>query len=206
MLRLGVVTDNQDPDNLRRVLVLSVDRGVNTSQWLPRVTGWDGLDSPVPPIGSSVVVADMLSDSTDGVVLGVIQSAGSSNNPIPDKDDQVGSWFGNLAGNLWLAVTGTWQLISTGLIRIQIKSALQPEILLNPNGQIRVSNKLGSITLLPNGYTVFVNPSGTWQINGSAFQINHNTQVSITSPMLTWNGQQVARIGGVDSDGDVTLS
>jgi Type VI secretion system/phage-baseplate injector OB domain len=206
MIRLGIVTDNADPDNLRRVLVASVDRGLNTSRWLPRVTGWDGLDNPIPPIGSTVVVADMLGDSVDGVVIGVLQSAGNSNNPIPDKDDRPGDWYANLMGNLWQVVVGTWKLVTTRDITVTVDSTLSPTVLIKPNGEIKLSNSLGSVTLLPTGYTVFVNPSGTWSVGSGGFMINHDQQVSVNSPMLMWNGQQVARVGGQDSDGDVTLS
>jgi phage baseplate assembly protein gpV len=96
MLRLAVVTDNQDPDGLRRVRVSSADRGVSQSDWLSRITGFCDQDLPVPPLGATVVIAQMEGGSTDELVLGVLQTTTSNAPLLKEKlSDRVERVYGN---------------------------------------------------------------------------------------------------------------
>lgn len=205
MIRLGIVTDTEDPDKMRRVKVVTQDRGNSTSSWVPRVTGFDGEDSPTPPIGSTVIVASMQSDSSDEVILGVLQTA-TSNQAQPIKDPSLGSWFRRVLGDVFASVSGYWQLITLGKITLEIQSTGNPSVTMEPSGSITLRNSLGSVRLLPSGYMQVVDPSGMWGSSSSGLSLNHPTQVSISSPNLSWNGVTVARVGGIDSRGDTTVS
>jgi Type VI secretion system/phage-baseplate injector OB domain len=177
MLRLAIVTDNQDPDNLRRVRVVSADRGISVSDWIGRVTGYCDKDDPVAPIGSTVIVGTLEGGKSDEVVLGVLQTTGS-NPPLnkPKLSDEVTVLYGNRIES----ATNDWQSISEN---VQIQTATGTSIHLNSNGQVTISNSGGTglIVIQPNG------------------------AIEISSPLLSWNGERVAVVGGVDSDGDTTL-
>lgn len=195
MIKLGTVTDNQDPENLRRIQVTTIDRGVSSSQWLNRVTNFDGDDLPLPLIGSTVVVSEVGGDSTEDIILGVLQTA-TTNRPIDDKPDR-GSWWSILkAIKFWV----------NDKFAVESPSQAKPRISLDQNGTITASNSLGSITLYPNGYLTITNPTGVITMGSGGWSINAPGSIDITSTNLTWNGRTISRVGGLDSRGDTTLS
>lgn len=175
MLRLAIVTDNQDPDNLRRIRVCSSDRGVSVSDWISRITGYCDEDSPVPPIGSTVIIGKLEGGSSDEVVLGILQTT-TSNPPLVKT--QLNDLYQIRYGDHVESNVGTWQSVSEAVL---IQTATGYLISLATEGQITLSNSDGQITIQPNG------------------------AIEIQSPMLTWNGERVAVVGGTDSDGDTTL-
>lgn len=195
MIKLGTVTDNQDPEALRRIQVTTVDRGVSSSQWLNRVTNFDGDDLPLPTIGTTVVVSEVGGDSTEDIILGVLQTA-TTNRPIEDKPDR-GDW---------------WALLRSIVFWVNEKFAVEspsqnkPKISLDQNGTITIENSQGSVTLHPNGYLTILNPTGVITSGVSGWTINVPGAININSANLTWNGQTISRVGGVDSRGDITLS
>jgi len=195
MLKIGTVTDNQDPDGLRRIRVTTVDRGVSSSQWLSRVTNFDGDDLPSPMIGSSVIVCEVAGDSTEDVILGVLQTA-TTNRPIEDKPDRESWWS-------ILREIGFWV---NNRFSVQSPSPNKPKISLNRDGTILASNSLGSVVLSPTGYMTVTNPSGVITMGDGVWNILTSGTLNVTSPGFKWNGQTVAVVGGTDSDGDVTLS
>jgi phage baseplate assembly protein gpV len=195
MIKLGTVTDNQDPENLRRIQVTTIDRGVSSSQWLSRVTNFDGDDLPLPLIGSTVVVSEVGGDSTEDIILGVLQTA-TTNRPIEDKPDRE-SWWSILESiKFWV----------NGKFAVESPSQAKPKISLDQNGTITASNSLGSIILYPNGHLTITNPTGVITMGSGGWSINSPGSIDITSTNLTWNGQTISRVGGVDSRGDTTLS
>lgn len=195
MLKIGTVVDNVDPEGRRRVRITTIDRGVSSSQWIPRLTNFDGDDLPVPIIGSSVVVAEISGDSIDDVVLGVLQSA-TTNSPIDDKPDRESWWSVLVEIGFWV----------TRKFTVRSPSPNQPKISLDWDGSIFAENRFGSIRLLPTGYLTITNPDGTITFGASGWVFNSNQPINIQSPSLTWNGQTLAVVGGVDTDGDVTIS
>jgi hypothetical protein len=203
MIRLGVVTDNGDPDGLRRLRVQSIDRGVSTSDWIPRITGWDGSDVGVVPIGSTVVLSDLDGGTEGQVILGVLQT--STSNP-PIKKDEVGSWFGIVAGSLNWLVKGAIEFVADTTVRVATKSETRPTIEIKTDGEILLSNRYGRISLLPTGFMRVVNPLGEWTTTASGSLLTHPTSINITTPNLTYNGVQVAVVGGTDTGGDTTIS
>jgi phage baseplate assembly protein gpV len=195
MIKLGTVTDNQDPENLRRIQVTTIDRGVSSSQWLNRVTNFDGDDLPLPLIGSTVVVSEVGGDSTEDIILGVLQTA-TTNRPIEDKTDRE-SWWGILKSlKFWV----------NDKFAVESPSQNKPKISLDQNGTITASNSLGSIVLYPNGCLTITNPTGVITMGSGGWSISVPGSIDITSTNLTWNGQTISRVGGVDSRGDTTLS
>lgn len=195
MIKLGSVTDNQDPEGLRRIKVTSIDRGVSSSQWLNRVTNFDGDDPPSPIIGTTVVISEVGGDATEDIILGVLQTA-TTNRPIDDKPDRESWWA-------ILKEIGFWV---NSRFTVRSPSPNKPVISLDRDGTITASNTLGSVTLHPTGFTRVTNPLGYFEFGGSGGVISISGPVHITSTDLTWNGARLARVGGVDSDGDTTLS
>ena len=195
MIKLGTVTDNQDPENLRRIRVTTVDRGVSSSQWLNRVTNFDGDDLPLPLIGSTVVVSEVGGDSTEDIILGVLQTA-TTNRPIEDKPDREYWWTILKAIKFWVNTK----------FAVESPSQNRPRISLDQDGTISASNSLGSITLSPNGYLTIVSPTGVITNGANGWSISVPGTININSSDLIWNGQRVSRVGGVDTRGDSTLS
>jgi hypothetical protein len=184
MIKLGTVTDNQDPD-----------RGISSSQWLSRITNFDGDDLPSPMIGSTVAISEVGGDATEDIILGVLQTA-TTNRPIDDKPDRESWWS-------ILKEIGFWV---NRKFTIRSPSPNKPAISLDRDGTITASNTLGTITLLPTGYITVTNPTGILTMGGGGWTIATAGTVAITTPSLKWNGSTVAVVGGVDSDGDVTIS
>lgn len=205
MIRLGVVTDNQDPENLRRIRVVTQDRGASQSQWVQRVTGFEGEDSGVPGIGSTVIIASLQGDTSDEVILGVLQTV-TTNQPQSLKDGSLGSRFLRVLGDTWQSVAGYWEIITSGKASIRVESPNKPKVEIHPSGLITLSNSLGNISLNPTGFITITDPTGTWGSSSSGLSLISPISVSITSPNLSWNGSRVAVVGGTDSEGDVTLS
>lgn len=195
MIKLGTVTDNQDPENLRRIQVTTIDRGVSSSQWLTRVTNFDGDDLPLPLIGSTVVVSEVGGDSTEDIILGVLQTA-NTNRPMEDKPNRESWWSILTAIKFWV----------NDKFAVESPSQAKPKLTLDRDGTIMASNTLGSITLYPNGYITITNPTGVVTMGSGGWSINAPGSINITSANLTWNGQTISRVGGLDSRGDTTLS
>lgn len=162
-LRIGIVTDNNDPEGLRRVKVMSQDRGVSVSDWLQRITNYSDEDLPVPKIGDTVVIGSIDEDTHNDLVLGVLQSQ-SNNSPnrkssLYDLCAQIGYEF----------------LYGCQSFRI-----------VTPGCELEIQD-------------------GKLSINATNIDLNA-TDVAIQSASLTWNGDQVAVVGGIDTRGDTTLS
>lgn len=153
MIRLGIVTDCNDPEGLRRVKVTTSDRGVGQSDWVPRVTAFTDEDLPVPPIGSTVIVANLEDGSTDEVILGVLQT-GRSNRPVKEKA-LLQDWFS--------VMTGLIDWFADGLIRLRSRTRVilecgRSKIELYPDGRIVLANGVSSLTLEPTGDLRFDRP------------------------------------------------
>ena len=195
MLKLGTVTDTNDPDNLRRIKVTSIDRGVSVSNWVSRITLFDGDDLPIPAIGSTVLIGELDSDSTEEINIGVLQSA-TTNKPNLNKS-KLSDWFSDFAVGLFSVFDS---------FKIRSLSANKPTINLSSDGTVLASNTLGSITLQPNGFIRVVNPLGTIEMGASGISLSTSGLVNISSSGLRYNGVQVAIVGGIDSRGDTTIS
>lgn len=194
MLKIGVITDTNDPENLRRVLVSSTDRGISVSNWVQRITLFDGDDLPLPEIGSTVVIGEIDGDATDEVVLGVLQTSLTNK---PNGKTTLMDWVANLYRMLFTAQHS---------ISLKVDSGEKAQIVANDVGDVLLSNQRGSILLKADGYTSITNPQGTISMGPGGISINTPYPVNINSTGLLYNGNQVAVVGGVDSDGDTTLS
>jgi hypothetical protein len=195
MLKIGTVTDNVDPQGFRRIQITTQDRGISSSQWLPRVTNFDGDDTPLPIIGTSVVVAEVGGDSTEDIILGVLQTS-NTNRPIPDKPAGSNWWYLLESVKYWFNNTFT----------ITSPSSSHPTLSLHQDGTIKASNIFGSVVLSPSGYLTITNPTGTLTMGGTGLDIVSSVPIKIDAPSLLWGGQPLARVGGTDTDGDVTVS
>lgn len=190
-LRIGIVVDNNDPDNLRRVKVQSQDRGESVSDWLSRVTGFTNEDLPVPQIGDTVVISSIDDNTHTDIVLGVLTSS-TSNQPLNKKSKQD-----------YLSVTE----YSHKQINSKIDFITRfGNVCMSEDGTIKLFNTLGSITLLPNGYTVITNPSGSITFGSNGLSFTSPMPINFDTPNLTFNGSRVSVVGGTDSRGDTTLS
>ena len=199
-VRIGIVCDNNDPLNLRRVKVTSQDRGSSVSDWIQRITLYDPDDLPVPEIGASLVIASIDDDSNSDIYLGVLQTT-STNQPYKNTDKA--DWITRQPAN-WVSHTGKKALLSA--VEFVVSTLSGNCVKLRTDGGVEIRNSLGSIVLLPSGYCIFTNPSGTYTFSNSGLNINTTTPINITSPSVKINGSEVARVGGSDTGGNTTIS
>lgn len=110
-VELGVVTDNNDPENLRRVKVALASKGGQTNtDWLYRVLFSPAIDPPLPQINQTVIVAFLEGDSHQGIYLG---NTVNQVNPTLGKESAQDDYYDSIPGDR-LQKTAGKHTITTG--------------------------------------------------------------------------------------------
>lgn len=110
-VELGVVTDNNDPENLRRIKVTLASKGAQTNtDWLYRVLFSPAIDPPLPQINQTVIVAFLEGDSHRGIYLG---NTVNQVNPAFDKGSAQDDYYDSTPGDRLQKTTGQ-HTITTG--------------------------------------------------------------------------------------------
>ena len=90
-IEIGIVTDNLDPANLRRIRVTTASKGgLTSSNWLMPVFDCATHDKPLPLIGATVVVGWFGGNPNNGFWLGAI--ANDTNKPFPKENIIDDDW------------------------------------------------------------------------------------------------------------------
>jgi len=114
-LQFAIVTDVEDPLNLRRIKCTTESKGgLTATDWLMPVKVLPYFDPPIPPVGSSVLIAFIDNDPHDGCYLGstinktnpedVDQETPRDDNTqtIPgNSKETIGGWFEELIKDYW---------------------------------------------------------------------------------------------------------
>lgn len=203
---LGVVTNNVDETNARRVKVLNPANPTLESHWLRRLDITKGQDAPVPDIGQTVLVISVEGSSTNGYYLTLCNDT----NPSHNKEDGVNDY--SFQGKSNYDVTVEKSITFTTSSGCSLKLSDNGDIEITAAEKITMSGKridleADTVTNIKSPLinlagnivsTNFTGGAGSAQFSGNVEIINAGS-VSIDS-------KQVATVGAVDSRGDALVS
>jgi phage baseplate assembly protein gpV len=129
-LAFGQVTNTDDPESRRRIKVIT--DGDTETAWLQSIRTHPGLDSPIPKVGDTVVVAYCDGDSHNGGVY-----LGTTHNDIVKPLDKR-----NIDKDYGESVPGDYILDVEGSILIKNKAGAS--IKLTEDGEIVLTDKRGN--------------------------------------------------------------
>ena len=183
----AVVTNNSDPEDLRRIKVTVASKGGQTevAGWLWRLTPDPYSDPPVPRVGQTVAVMFFDGDPHDGCYLGVL-----TNRPNPQRDTYApvlddarsieGDQVEDIQGDRLTDIKGSDSLTVEQTVTIQ--NAAGASIVLNTDGTIAI--------VAPAGIRITCNQEST--INGKAIAVvgaGDNDSEGNGSDTITRSGQ-----------------
>ncbi|BAZ39398.1 hypothetical protein NIES4101_53510 [Calothrix sp. NIES-4101] len=229
-LQIGVVTDNRDPLNLRRIKVAPQSKGgAYTSEWLMHCNPDPQRDAPLPPVGSTVFYQFLDGDPHDGVWLGIAHNQTNPSDPLqtdPTIDSAIeipGNDRRSVAGEATYEVQGgrTEEVGKNYTLKIsdeyQVEIGGEVEITAGDRITIkgiavRLEDTTGAFIEVSGGAVRVGNAAGQdWQLgggSGSAWQWDcAGSAIAVTAASgFSINGKQIAVIGAVDSDGDTIVN
>lgn len=119
-LMFATVTDNNDPNNLRRIKVsLESKGGLVSTDWVMAMRLIPNLDPPLPQVGTSVIVAAIDGDPHDLVWLGPVINATNpqddrQSDPINDSSQMIpGDNREEIKGKSELKIDKSWDITTT---------------------------------------------------------------------------------------------
>lgn len=213
------VTNNDDPENRRRVRVRLAKNPDLESDWIDRQIASPSDDPPVPKVGQTVIVNFYDGDPHRGYYTGAVLNAKNTpqetDNPLIDSARVIeGDRAENIQGNdrQIIGSDRTIQVGKDGLVtvgkKLRLQNAAGAFVELHENGAAIVGGIAGGTVVLGGltaglGYPsdMVITAAGPLVINlaGNPLQILNAAAASI-------NGQQIATIGAIDTDGDTLTS
>jgi hypothetical protein len=212
---LAVVTNNGDPEGLRRVRVALPQAPAIESPWLRRSLPWPYVDPPLPAIGQTVLVFSVDGDTMNGWY----QSVSNEPNPPMGKSDAVADYWDSVPGNRRLGTGGDYASVIDGdesreaqsrVTTLKGKDELRADttIKVEAGQSIRYETDSGaSFELTATGFVVFRDVLGHEIRLGAGGALTWEcTDIRFICNSATINGKQIATIGAVDSRGDSLIS
>ena len=225
-IQIATVTDNVDPQGLRRIRVSrEVQAGVSHSYFVQTGRSQTHTDEPLPPIGSTVLIACCDGNPHDLYVLRTL--CNDKNPPDPRQSDPIIDHSSEIQGNEYKNVTGDRAHQIRGDETIAVGGNLSIQ---SSGGSLKVRSDMGrlnisaqdtinircdsgsSISLLASGAIVLQDSAGrTLTLPGlagspSTFDLN-GTVINVTNANgFTINGASAVVVGALDSRGDVLVN
>lgn len=232
--RLAVVTDNQDPENLRRIRVsLSSQGGVTQSYWIQCGRATSHTDEPLPEIGTTVLIGAIEGNPNE---LYVKRTYCNDTNPPdlnqgnPTKDNTIhipGESRHTIASNSYHGVGGEEERVADGNISITSKGDKitiscpygDIEILATDGGnevvikgsyRVRLEQS-GAYMEAKGGFWEFGNANGQkWQFGGGGNEWKWDAAGAsvrvVNASDFSINGKSATTIDALDSRGDRLVS
>ena len=202
---LGIVTNNQDPENRRRVKVnTALNPGLETP-WLTRICPNPFRDAPMPTIGQTVLIFYIDGLETKGCYLPLQNDTNpsySTSDPLLDLKEEIpGERDVSIETNDTLVVGANMDHTVNGNITIEageivtIRNTSGASLTLGLNGQIILTDSAGRTLTLGGS----LSSESTWNMNGFPLNLTNASDVTI-------NGTTVLGLGSVDTDGDVSVT
>jgi hypothetical protein len=200
---IGVVTQNDDPEQRRRVKVSFPKNMGMDSPWLDRKTTSPSDDPPVPKIGQTVEVSFIDGDPHRGVYSGVLTNAKNvaQDTPSPLLDDAR-----CIEGNRSERIDENSTLKVGKKLRLENDAGAYLE--LHESGALKLGDAFGNQIIL-GGHSASLGPltdcvintieSVSWNLNGKSIEFSNPGNVSIS-------GKSIVVVGSTDSDGDTNNS
>jgi phage baseplate assembly protein gpV len=182
--QLGVVTDVDDPERLRRVRCASAANPSLNTHWFIRLAD-TGRDAPLPKVGDTVLYFCVDGDETVGFYVPI---QNTTNPPHEDKlypKEDLSERARNATTTALEKIT-----LRAGLVFIEINAAGVITV------QAPLINLVGNIVQMPTAGATPQDMEATFSGN---FRITNAQHVSI-------NGQDVATVGAVDDDNDTLVT
>jgi hypothetical protein len=135
----GTVTDNKDPSKLRRVK--AIVNGDTETEWLQSIRSHGGLDTPLPKIGETIIIAYCDGNPHSGGIY-----FGTTNNsavPVQSKDSATKDNCESVPGDYRLKVEG----------EIVLENKAGASLTLTREGYIELEDKDGNRIRLSNNST-----------------------------------------------------
>lgn len=232
-LQIGIVTDNRDPLNQRRIKVSPQSKaGLAPSDWLSHCNPAPAMDAPIPVVGSTVYFQFLDGDPHDGVWLGVTHN--DTNPPDPSQADPVNDCAVEVPGNDRRTVVGDSTHQTTGdradetdkshTVKVEEDftlitqvgeisvTSIKNQVTIKGLTQVRLEDGSGGYIVMNNGALRFGNAVGQeWVMggaSGSEWTWNAGgSAIAITNASdVTINGKSIIVVGSKDSDNDTNNS
>ncbi len=212
---LGAVVKNEDPDKKRRIKVALASSPQLESDWLRRLSTTPFVDECLPAIGQTVLVlwADGL--ETNGYYLTVNNLV----NPPRDKEDIIKDYSAEIPGNKAVLVGGNDDLTVKGEVLVTSEKSVTTKADLDCKVEVKrnfIAQALQAITLSAAQYILLsagnwffkLYSNGTSEMGGSVLTVDcAGLGISFVNVgTMTINGQSVATVGAVDTDGEPLVS
>ncbi|MBW4677761.1 MAG: phage baseplate assembly protein V [Desmonostoc geniculatum HA4340-LM1] len=228
-LQIGIVSDNADPLNQRRIKVSPQSKaGLAPTDWLCHCNPAPAMDAPIPVVGSTVYFQFLDGDPHDGVWLGVTHN--DTNPPDPTQSDPVRDCAVEVAGNDRRTIIGssTHQTVgdrvdetdqnhvvkveqtysvTTSVGEINLEAA-NNKVTIAGLTEVRLEDGSGGYIVMSGGKLRFGNAAGQeWELGGASGTSWTWNAAGATINVLNAggfqiNGKEVAVVGAVDNDGD----
>ncbi len=231
-LQIGIVTDNQDPLNQRRIKVSPQSKaGLAPTDWLSHCNPAPAMDAPIPAVGSTVYFQFLDGDPHDGVWLGVTHN--DTNPPDPTQTDPVRDCAVEVPGNDRRTVIGdgTYQVVGDRVDETDLNHVVKVEqnyalttsvgevnleaannkVTITGLTEVRLEDGSGGYIVMAGGKLRFGNAAGQeWELggaSGTSWTWNAaGSAIAITNASdVTINGKSILVIGSTDNDGDVSV-
>lgn len=102
----GIVTNNNDPENRRRIkATTAISPGIDTN-WINRLKSFSGIDWPLPVVGSTVLLLFEEDNPLKGFYIQIENDISPPQGKISPQDD------------LFLSVTGIIQILCQNAIKV----------------------------------------------------------------------------------------
>lgn len=200
---LAVVTNVEDPENLRRVKVSDPSSPGLDTDWLIRLNLIPDYDPVLPNIGDTVLVFWVDGDPSNGLYMS-IQNA---TNPPLDKVDPVNDQSQNVQGN------------SNNNVGKDRKDTVNKVYTIEVGESFRLQNSAGAyIELATSGVVIISDAFGhkmtfgagsgnnaiEWDMGSSTLKIKNCSDLQVSQTASGY--KSVATVGAVDSRGDTIVN
>lgn len=207
---LGICTENNDPEDRRRIKVALPSSPQVSSYWINRLVIQPNFDPPMPVVGQTVMVffVDGLEDQ------GYYFQLFNDTNPARSKGDAIKDLSEEIPGKKDVSIKEDDSLAVEGKITTNggdIEIASEKDINAEVKGNI-LMNALQAISLIAAQYVLlragswFIKlfSNGTSEIGGSVLTVNCGGFGFAFSNVGTFsiNGKDVVVLGGKDTDND----
>jgi len=226
---LGIVSNNKDPENRRRVKIVDpLFGGIVDSAWINPIRVTQNYDPPLPQVNQMVIVFFVNGDNENGWYLPVMSDTNPSRSKIDAIADESYRVEGNrtttidgdevstVEGDTTVNVGGDSDINLAGDVDADIQQNIdvrgEGTLLIDMAGQVVIRNDSGAfIQLGGNGIVTIqdafgrritlggVGLGGQWNLNNLPLEIVNATSVTI-------NSKQIATVGAVDNDGDTIVN
>ena len=173
--KLGVVVENQDPEDIRRIKVQFhfMPKGVN-SHWIMRASTSQGRDEPVPEIGQTVLVDFVNGDVSKGFYR-VIQNL--INTPHEVKDNSLLDDSLIIDGNKYVKIAGKHDIASSSEVK-DVDTSIQTTSESNTTStDTSFSVDAGTVIDLEAGQKVTIKAGG-----GTILTVDATGAITLTAP------------------------